>query len=86
MKHLHTFESFLNEGDMTKDYDGFIVYDAKTKKNYKSKYVKGTNNVKVENDAIAKLIASTKEPRANFMVNGFVKKGEYDKDPSEEIA
>jgi hypothetical protein len=83
MKHIHTFESFLseshiNEGDMTKDYDGFIVLDAKTKKNYKFRYVKGTNNVKVENEAIAKLMKDTREPRATFMVNGFVRKGEWD--------
>ena len=83
MKNLPTFEAFLNEsineGDMTKDYDGFVVLDSKTKKSYKFKYVKGTNNVKVENEAIAKLMASTKEPRSNFMVHGFVRKGEWDK-------
>ena len=69
----------VNEGDMTKDYDGFIVLDSKTKKLYKFRYVKGTSNVKVENDAIDKLINSTKSPRANFMVHGFVRKGEWDK-------
>lgn len=87
MKNIPTFEAFLNEsineGDMTKDYDGFVVLDSKTKKTYKFKYVKGTNNVKVESDAIAKLMTSTKEPRSNFMVHGFVRKGEWDKSAAE---
>ena len=87
MKNIPTFEDFLNEsineGDMTNHYDGFVVLDTKTKKLYKFKYVKGTNNVKVENDAIAKLMTDTKEPRANFMVHGFVKKGEWNKSDAE---
>jgi len=69
----------INEGDMTKDYDGFIVLDYKSKKTYKFKYVKGTSNVKVEDAAISKLMASTKAPRSNFAVHGFVRKGEWDK-------
>lgn len=87
MKNIPTLEAFLNEslneGDMTNHYDGFVVLDTKTKKLYKFKYVKGTNNVKVEGDAIAKLMTDTKEPRANFMVHGFVKKGEWDKSDAE---
>jgi len=83
MKNIPTFEAFLNEsineGDMTRDYDGFVVLDSKTKKSYKFRYVKGTNNVKVENDAIAKLMNLTKEPRGNYSVHGFVRKGEWDK-------
>jgi hypothetical protein len=69
----------VNEGDMTKDYDGFIVIDYKTKKNYKFRYIKGTNNVKVEDEAIAKLMKDTRQPRATFAVNGLVRKGEWDK-------
>ena len=72
-------ESVVNEGDMTKDYDGFVVLDTKTKKSYKFKYIKGSKSVNVENDAIAKLMKSTGESRATFMVHGFVKKGEWDK-------
>jgi hypothetical protein len=75
-----TFESTLNEGDMTKFYDGFIVLDSKSKKTYKFKYIKGTSNVNVENAAIDKLVKSTGLTRANFMVHGFVKKGEWNKD------
>jgi hypothetical protein len=72
-------ESVVNEGDMTKDYDGFVVLDTKAKKSYKFKYIKGSKSVNVENDAIAKLMKSTGESRGTFMVNGFVKKGEWDK-------
>lgn len=79
MKKLLTFENFLNEGDMTRDYDGFIVLDTKHQKQYKFKYVKGTSNVKVEDSAIAELMKEIKEPRSTFMVHGFVKKGEWDK-------
>jgi hypothetical protein len=76
-------ESVVNEADMTRQYDGFIVLDQKTKKNYKFKYVKGVNNVEVENSAIAKLMKTTNADRANFIVNGFIKKGEFDKDSSD---
>jgi len=72
-------ESRINEGDMTNYYDGFIVLDYKTKKTYKFKYVKGTSNVKVEDAAILKVMKDTGESRGNFAVNGFVKKGEWDK-------
>ena len=70
-------ESVVNEGDMTKFYDGFIVLDNKSKKTYKFKYVKGTKNTEVESNAISKLASSTKEPRSNFMVHGFIQKGEW---------
>ena len=69
----------INENDMTKDYGGFIVLDMKTKKSYKFKYIKGVKSVNVENDAIAKLMKSTGESRGNFMVNGLIRKGEWDK-------
>ena len=90
MKKLHTFEEFLNESeslnesDMSRQYDGFIVYDSKDKKKYKFKYERG-NNVPQENEAIKKLMDFTKSPRGNFMVHGFVRKGEWDKDPTPEI-
>jgi hypothetical protein len=72
-------ESFLNEGDMTNHYDGFVVLDQKAQETYKFKYIKGTNNVKVENTAIEKLMKSTHQSRANFSVHGFVRKGEWAK-------
>ncbi len=82
MKNLSTFEEFinesLNEADMSRNYDGFVIYDSKNKKSYKFRYSRG-NNVPQENDAIATLIKSLKEPRGNFMVNGFVRKGEWDR-------
>ena len=70
-------ESVVNEGDMTKFYDGFIVLDSKTKKTYKFKYVKGTKNTQVESNAISKLASSTNQPSSNFMVHGFIQKGEW---------
>jgi hypothetical protein len=76
--HFDINESVVNEGDMTKFYDGFIVLDSKTKKTYKFKYVKGTKNTEVEFNAISKLASSTKQPSSNFMVHGFIQKGEWD--------
>jgi hypothetical protein len=70
-------ESVVNEGDMTKFYDGFIVLDFKNKDMYKFKYIKGIKNTKVEVDAINKLVKSTGLSQANFTVHGFVKKGEW---------
>jgi hypothetical protein len=76
-------ESVVTEGDMTRQYDGFIVLDSKTKKTYKFKYIKGANNVNVENIAIDKLVKATHQTRANFAVHGFVKKGQWDMDKAE---
>jgi len=83
MKNLHTFEEFVNESivneaDMSRQYDGFIVYDNKDKKSYKFRYERG-NNVPQEDKAIKALMNFTKYPRGTFMVHGFVKKGEWDK-------
>lgn len=88
MKHIHTFEDFvneseLNEGDMTKDYDGFIVLDFKTKKLYKGHYIKGVKNTKAEDAAIDKAMKMTGSPRSNFAVHGFIKKGEWDSSDTE---
>lgn len=76
-------EESINEADMTRQYDGFIILDQKTKKNYKFNYIKGVDNVKAENDAIAKLMQKTSSPRGNFIVNGLIKKGEFDKASAE---
>ena len=50
MKNLQSFEEFINENineaDMTKFYDGFVLYDIKNKMEYKSLYIKG---VKIPN-------------------------------------
>jgi hypothetical protein len=73
----------LNEGDMTKFYDGFVVLDYKTKNLYKFKYVRGTSNSKVEDAAISDLVKKIKQPSSNFTVHGFVKKGEWDKSSAE---
>jgi len=82
---LALIESSVNEGDMTKDYDGFIVLNTKTKKLYKFKYVKGTKNVQVENDAIAKLMKELDGARSSFMVHGLIRKGEWDNTKAETI-
>jgi len=70
-------ESVVNEGDMTKFYDGFKVLNDKTGEMTKFKYVKGTSNVNVENEAIAKLMKATGLTRPNFGVHGFIQKGEW---------
>jgi hypothetical protein len=72
----------LKEADMTRQYDGFIVLDKKTKKQYKARYMKGIDNVKVENDAIANIITQTGTNRPELIVYGFIKKGDFDTDKS----
>ena len=84
MKYIKIFEDFINEsGDFTKEYDGFIVLDVKNKKTYKFRYIKGTKSVKVEDDAIAKLMKETGQPRNTFIVHGLIKIGEFDNTKAE---
>ena len=78
-------ESVVNEADMSRQYDGYIVLDQKTKKQYKFKYIRGVDNVKDENDAIKTIMYLTKQPRSNFMVHGLIKKGEFDKTKGEVV-
>lgn len=75
--------ALLKEGDMTNRYDGFIVLDQKNKKTYKFRYIKGRNNVQVENDAIAKIIKKNGGTRAEYSVHGFVKKGQWSQSKAE---
>ena len=76
-------ESNVNEGDMTKNYDGFIVLDFKTQKLYKGRYIKGVNNTKAEDAVIAKAMKMTGSPRANFGVHDFVRKGQWNNNDAE---
>jgi hypothetical protein len=91
MKNLHTFTEFLNEslneGDMTRDYDGFIVSDTDGKKklDWKFKYIKGTKNNKVEDEAIRKVMKSTGKSRADYWVTKLIKKGDWNNTKAEEI-
>ena len=78
-------ESSVNEADMTKFYDGFKVLNDKTGEMTKFKYVKGIKNQNVENEAIAKLMKATGLSRPYFGVHGFVKKGEWNKDDTQEL-
>ncbi len=85
MKHIHTFESFLYEGDMTNMYDGFIASSTDNKINYKFRYQKGTQSNKAENAAFEKMMKETGKPRGSFWVTGFIKKGDFANDPTPEI-
>lgn len=85
MKHVKLFEQFVNEADMTKRYDGFIILDVEDQTFYKAKYIKGTKSVTAENDAIAKLMKKTGEPRSSFMVHGSIAKGEWDNSELETV-
>ena len=78
-------ESVVNEADMSRQYDGFIVLDQKTKKQYKFRYIRGVDNVDDENDAIKTVMYLTKQPRTNFIVHGLIKKGEFDKTKGEVV-
>ena len=79
-----SYES-INEGDMTKDYDGFIILDIKTKKQYKGRYIKGLKNTKAEDIAIAAAMKMTGTDRFAFGVYGFIKKGEFNKSELPEL-
>lgn len=85
MKHIKLFEQFLNEGDMTNRYDGFIILNLKDQTLHKAKYIKGVKNVKAEDDAIARLMKKTGEPRSSFMVHGSIAKGEWNNSELETI-
>jgi hypothetical protein len=78
-------ESVVNEADMSRQYDGYIVLDQKTKKQYKFRYIRGVDNVDDENDAIKTVMYLTKQPRTNFIVHGLIKKGEFDKTKGEVV-
>jgi hypothetical protein len=78
-------ESVVNEADMSRQYDGYIVLDQKTKKQYKFRYIRGVDNVDDENDAIKTIMYLTKQPRTNFIVHGLIKKGEFDKTKGEVV-
>lgn len=82
---VESVESTVNEGDMTKFYDGFVVLDYKNQNLYKFKYVRGTSNVKVEDAAISDLAKKIKEPQSNFAVREFIKKGEWAKNENPEL-
>lgn len=83
MKHLQTFENFinenLNEADMTKFYDGFVMYDMKSKKEFKSRYIKGIKNNVLEDEIIKKLADKIGSTPSSIGVGRFIKKGEWDK-------
>jgi hypothetical protein len=83
---IQVYESAsINEGDMTNMYDGFIASSTDNKVQYKFRYQRGVQNTKVENAAFEKMMKETGKPRGSFWVTGFVKKGEFDKDPTPEI-
>jgi hypothetical protein len=84
MKNLQTFEEFLNESvvneaDMTKFYDGFVMYDHKNKKEYKSRYQKGVKNNILEDLIAQKIAKETNSVESSIAVYRFIKKGEWDK-------
>ena len=73
----------VSEGDMTNQYDGFIVIDFKTKKLYRGHYIKGVKNTIAEDMAIDKAMKLTGSPRYNFAIHGFIKKGKWDESDTE---
>ena len=84
MKNLQTFEEFLNESvvnesDMTKFYDGFVLYDTSKQTHYKSRYQKGVKNNRLEDEIVKKIAKETGSREAAIAVNRFIKKGEWDK-------
>lgn len=83
MKNLQSFEEFINESineaDMTKFYDGFVMYDHKNKKEYKSRYQKGVKNNILEDLIAQKIAKEYNSTESSIAVNRFIKKGEWDK-------
>ncbi len=76
-KHRSNDRLLLKEADMTGKYDGFIITDRKKKTEYKFKYVKGRYNLYVENDALAAMVKKNGGKRADYSVDYFIKKGEW---------
>ena len=75
---MKTFrETFLNEANLTKKYDGFIVYNRKTQKKTKYPYPKGKDNVEAENLAIKDQMDLTGQSRSDFTVSALIPKGEW---------
>lgn len=73
----------VSEGDMTNQYDGFIIIDFKTKKLYKGHYIRGIKNTIAEDMAIDKAMKLTGSPRYNFAIHGFIKKGKWNESETE---
>ena len=69
----------VNEADMTKFYDGFVMYDMKSKKEFKSRYIKGIKNNVLEDEIIKKLADKIGSTPSSIGVGRFIKKGEWDK-------
>jgi len=80
-----SIDESINEGDMTRDYDGFIIIDFKTKNLYKGRYIKGLKSTKSEDIAINKAVEMTRSQRFTFAVHGFIKKGDFDKSELPEL-
>jgi hypothetical protein len=76
-------KALLAEGDMTRQYDGFIVSSVDNKLKYKFRYMKGIRNNKVEDVAIADVMKKTGKPRSYFWVTGGIKKGQWDQTKAE---
>ena len=85
MKHVKLFEHFVNEADMTRRYDGFIILNTKSDTSYKAKYVKGVKSTTAENEAIARAMDKFGGSRSDFIVNGFINKGEWDNSELETV-
>jgi hypothetical protein len=78
-------ESVVTEADMSRDYDGFVIQHVnKAEPKWKFRYTRG-NNRPQEDAAIKKVMADTRKPRSEFWVNGFIRKGEWDKYEAKEI-
>ena len=75
----------INEVSLASQYEGFLISDIKSKKIWKSKYHKNIKNRKVEDSVIAKISNKTGQPRSNFWIYGFIRKGEWNKFDNEEI-
>ena len=59
---------------VNKKYAGFKVLDQLNKKEYEFPYFPDRDSGTTENIAIAGLMAELELPRANFIVNGLIKK------------
>jgi len=74
---VKTFKELFLEKDLSKQYDGFILFNSKTKKYVKYPYPKGKDNRDVEDAAIRDQMKLTSLERYYFSVVDFVPKGEF---------
>ena len=76
-KWINEDKNFNEAKDLTRVYDGFYVLNTVTKEKVKYRYKKGVFHGDIEKSAFQKEAELNKQKPQDFIVHGFIKKGEY---------